>query len=323
MGVSRNKPSAEDPVVQAVLACISRHVTPPDSIVVGYSGGIDSTVLLHATHVVARQKDISLSAVHVHHGLNSRADAWADACVRTCKAFAIPIDVSWVTVAPQRGEGVEAAARRLRREVMARHPANWILLAHHADDQAETLLHNLVRGTGLRGAAAMPERLGRVLRPFLGFTRNELFAYANSNGLPWIEDDSNADCRYTRNYLRANILPALGTRFPRATEHLAAAAGRFGEASSLLDDLAQIDLGGHPNSFPVPLAVFRGLSESRARNLLRALLAWQGVQAPDERRLNEFVRQLRSAGLDRHPRLDLATYSLWCEKRRLWFARKD
>ena len=159
----------------------------------------------------------------------------------------------------------------------------------------------------------MPESRGRVLRPLLGLGRDVLMDYATRHHLAWIEDESNADLRYTRNFLRREIIPAMAERFPRAGQQLAAAAGHFGEADALLDDLAVLDLGACRPEFPLPLTLFRQLSDARGRNLLRAMLGWQRLQPPDERRLKEFTRQLRTAGRDRHPRLDLPRYSLWCE----------
>ncbi|MCX7168516.1 MAG: tRNA lysidine(34) synthetase TilS [Rhodocyclales bacterium] len=319
---SRNKPFTE-PVLQAVAACLSRHARGRDSVVVGYSGGLDSTVLLHAAGCLAKGAALELSALHVHHGLNPNADAWAESCAQVCQALNIPLAILRVAVPPGTGEGVEAAARRVRHKALADHSAKWILLAHHADDQAETILHNLLRGAGVRGAAAMPESRGRVLRPLLGLARDELLAYAHAHRLVWSEDDSNADLRYTRNFLRHEVLPLIASRFPKASEQLAAAAGRFGEADSLLDDLASSDLGGNRPVFPLPLSLFRDLPDARARNLLRAMLTWHEVQPPDERRLTEFVRQLQTAGNDRHPRIDLARYSLWCEAGRLHFKASD
>jgi tRNA(Ile)-lysidine synthase len=211
----------------------------------------------------------------------------------------------------------------VRHKALAEHPADWILLAHHADDQAETVLHNLLRGAGVRGAAAMPESRGRVVRPLLGLARAALLAYAQSHRLAWIEDESNVDRRYTRSFLRHEILPRIASRFPAAGEQLAAAAGRFGEADRLLQDLAALDLHEIPAEFPLPLNLFRELSAARARNLLRAMLTWHQAQPPDERRLNEFVRQIQVAGNDRHPRLDLVRYALWCEAGWLYFNTPD
>jgi tRNA(Ile)-lysidine synthase len=292
-------------------------------VVVGFSGGLDSTVLLHAVSCLARDAAFELFALHVHHGLSTNAGAWADSCARVCRELNIPLNILSVDVPLNTGEGVEAAARRLRHKALADHPAKWILLAHHADDQAETVLHNLLRGAGVRGAAAMPESRGRVLRPLLGLARDELLAYARAHRLVWIEDESNADSRYTRNFLRHEILPLITSRFPKASAQLAAAAGRFGEADSLLADLASFDLDGNSPVFPLPLKLLRDLPDARARNLLRAMLNWHQVQPPDERRLTEFVRQLQTAANDRHPRIDLARYSLWCEAGRLCFKVSD
>lgn len=316
MADSRNRPST-DVVMQAVAACLSRHAAPGESIIVAFSGGLDSTILLHAANRHALTARLSISAVHVHHGLSPNADDWADSCEKFCERFAIPVLVRRVDVPLKSGEGLEAAARRLRHKALAEQPADWILLAHHADDQAETLLHNLLRGGGVRGAAAMPESRGRVLRPLLGLRRNVLLKYAEDHQLSWCHDESNADLRYTRNFLRHGLIPTIEARFPGAGARLAAAARRFGEADALLDDLAMIDLGAYRAEFPLSLSLIRRLSNARARNLLRALLGRCNVQPPDERRLNEFVRQLQTAGNHRRPRLDLGCYSLWCEGDRL------
>lgn len=298
--------------MQAIEACLSRHATPGQSVLVGFSGGLDSTVLLHATSLVASGANIRLAALHVHHGLSSNADAWADSCTRVCERLGIALMVRRVEVPARSGEGIEAAARRVRHKALSDQPADWILLAHHADDQAETVLHNLLRGSGVRGAAAMSELRGRILRPLLRLGRGVLVEHAQRHRLTWVDDESNADLRYTRNFLRSEIIPAIEKRFPRASEQLAGAAARFGEAAALLDDLAALDLGPCPPEFPLPMALFRELPDSRARNLLRAMLAWHKLQSPDERRLAEFVRQMRTAGNDRHPSLDLAPYTLWC-----------
>lgn len=319
---SRNKPSTE-PVRQTVAACLARFARQRQSVVVAFSGGLDSMVLLHAASSVATEAAIDISALHVHHGLSANADAWANCCGDLCEALGVPLTLRRVEVPSNTGEGVEAAARRVRHKALADHSADWILLGHHADDQAETVLHNLLRGAGVRGAAAIPESRGRILRPLLGLTRDTLLAYARSHGLGWIEDESNADRRYTRNFLRLDILPAIAARFPRANEQLAAAAFRFSEANALLDNLAALDLGGAPPEFPLPLQLFRDLSDARARNLLRAMLTWQDVQPPDARRLTEFVRQIRTAGTDRRPCLDLRPYSLRCEAGQLNFTRLD
>jgi len=281
-----------------------------ETLLVGFSGGLDSMVLLHGLATVlggARQR---LSVLHVHHGLSPHADRWAEFCAQACFELGVKLKTIRVHIDPASGRGLEAEARLQRSRALLREPADWLLLGHHANDQAETLLHNLLRGAGVRGAAAIPERHGRLLRPLLGLTRAELRQYADKHRLGWVDDESNLDSRYTRNFLRQSILPALTLRFPRAAEQLAAAAARFNEASQLLDELAATDLQGQPQRFPLPMHVIDRLSDVRVGNLLRALLCWQGEQAPSEQRLKEFLRQLRQAGPDRHPRLDLPGYSL-------------
>lgn len=318
MADSRNKSSTEL-VAEDIAACLSRHVRAGQSVLVGYSGGLDSTVLLHATIGLAREAKIKLSALHVHHGLSNHADDWAKACTETCRGLGVPLSIRRVAVPTATGEGLESAARGVRHQALADGSADWIVLGHHADDQAETVLHNLLRGAGVRGAAGIPEVRGGVLRPLLGVPRDILLAYAQEHRLAWVEDESNSDVRYTRNFLRREILPQIASRFPRARDQLAAAAARFSEAQSLLDELAIVDLDGGSREFPVSMTLLRNLSDARARNLLRAMLSWRQVQPPDERRLKEFVRQLRTVGNDRHPRIDLASYSLWREAGLLHF----
>lgn len=310
MADSGNKLS-DELIVRSVTDCLKRHVRCGQTLSAAYSGGLDSTVLLHALKHVAAALDIPLASIHVHHGLSANADAWAAHCERSCADLGIELRMVRIRVEPERGEGVEAAARHARLRALLDNPAHWVVMAHHADDQAETVMHNLLRGTGPRGAAAIPEVRGRVLRPLLPVPRSSLLAYAKLHDLKWIEDESNDDRRYTRNFLRHEVMPGIERRFPHAVEQLSAAARRFGEAQGLLDDLALLDLRANHFGFPVALHCLRQLPELRARNAVRALLSNQGVQLPGERRLNEFVRQLRTAASDRHPGLQLGTYTLW------------
>jgi tRNA(Ile)-lysidine synthase len=236
---------------------------------VGLSGGIDSVVLLDLLRRVRRREGFRLEAVHVHHGLSPRADAWARACRALCRRWRIPLVVRRVTVR-RRGRGLEAAARTARREVFASLPAPVIALAHQLDDQAETVLLNLLRGAGVRGASAMPVvgRLGEktLLRPLLAVPRREIVAYARAQGLAWVEDESNHDAALTRNFLRLHVGPLLETRFPRWRESLARAARHF--AAAVAD----------------------------ARVALREFLRGQGLRAPSEAKLADMLRQFTSAG---------------------------
>ena len=243
-----------------------------------------------------------LSAVHVHHGLSPHADAWADFCWQLCERFDVALAVERVEVPLATGEGLEAAARRQRHAVFARCPADWLALAHHRDDQAETVLFRLLRGAGVRGAAGMPgerrQAAGpRLIRPLLGVPRTTIAAHAAEQALCWVEDESNADRRHRRNHLRHAVLPCIAQQFPAAAQALARAAGHFAEAAQLLDELAVIDrslvAGGEGR---IDLRRFNRLSASRARNLLRHELQGAGLRAPETRWLDEALRQLASVG---------------------------
>ena len=196
-----------------------------------------------------------VSAVHVHHGLSPSADDWTSFCEDLCRAWLIELSVERVTVERDSADGLEAAARRARHAAYDRTAADWLLLAHHQGDRAETMLFNLLRGAGVRGAGALRERSGRILRPLLGVGRPAIIAYANAHGLRWVEDDSNSDLQFSRNFLRHRVLPLIEERFPAGSARLAAAAGHFAEAADLLDELALADLAASGPDFPVDVAL--------------------------------------------------------------------
>lgn len=275
-----------------------------------YSGGLDSTVLLHAVASLSERHEIELTAAHVHHGLNKDASRWADHCA----SFAATLGVRFIrlqaTILSDSGEGIEQAARQVRFELLDSLGADRVLLAHHADDQAETMLQNLFRGTGVLGMAGIPELRGKYLRPLLALPRWRLDEYAARHGLSCVEDDSNTNRRFTRNYLRHEVMPAVRARFPDFAEKSALAGRRFAEAQQLLNDLAAIDAGDHEFSFPFPANCFLHLGLERGMNLLRCLLTAQGIQSPPEVRVREFMLQLHTAGPDRHPELRLKQHVL-------------
>lgn len=298
MAASRKSRSTEL-LRSAAAACLDRHVANGARVVAGLSGGIDSVVLLHVTRALGRP----LEAVHVHHGLSPDADRWAGFCQALCDSWSIPLQIVRVDVERNSADGLEGAARRARHAVYAGVAADWILLGHQRGDRAETMLFNLLRGAGVRGAGAMPERSGRLLRPLLEVGRADIADYAREHQLAWVDDHSNADTRYARNFLRHGILPAIQPRFPAVEQRLASAAARFAEAADLLDDLAQLDLGQREPSFPIDIECLAALSEPRARNVLRYLLIRHGIGIPSEERLSEALRQCLAAAPDRHPAL--------------------
>ena len=224
---------------------------------------------------------------------------------------------------------LEAAAREARYGVLASYPADFIVLAQHRDDQAETRLLQLLRGAGVKGLSAMPLvrplapevsgdlsrfaiRNPLLLRPLLGVTRNAIEAYAGRRRLEWMEDESNEDTALDRNYLRWRVLPLLAARFPGYREALSRAADHFAEAAELLGDLAAIDGGEGIPGNTLPLAILRGLPKSRAKNLLRHFLAANGVPFPSAVRLEELLRQLRTAGADSKVRIAVGEFDVRC-----------
>ena len=324
MAASRNRPVTEE-LSGRVGRFLSARLAGNERLCVGLSGGCDSVVLLHAlTRLVPGER---LSAMHVHHGLSPNANDWVSFCSDYCLELGIRLDIRHVTVAANSGLGLEAAARQARYAAFAGCAADCLMLAQHRGDQAETLLHNLLRGAGVTGAAGMPpERTFgeiRLLRPLLELSRQEIEAYARNHGLAWIEDESNADPGFTRNFLRHEALTLLSRRFPSAEAALAQAATNFGEAVTLLDELAEMDWATVSVGDTARLPALRQLSPARLKNLLRFRLRQLGWRVPVAARLDEFVRQLHTAAPDRHPVLHLPDGTMLVAQRLLhWLADK-
>lgn len=275
---------------------------------VAYSGGLDSHVLLHALASL-EGRSAELRAIHVDHGLQAASADWARHCEQVCRTLAIPLRVERVRVQAVPGESPEAAAREARYEVFERlvGEGEALLLAHHQDDQAETLLLRLLRGAGPHGLAAMPQDRplgrGRLLRPLLSFPRRALLAYARAHGLRWVDDPSNADARFDRNYLRAELMPLLRARWPGAGATLSRAAELCGEAAALMDELARDDLARAAVEEGLRVDVLAGLSPPRRSNLLRFWLRCRGIEPPCRERLTAGLASLIEGAADRQPEL--------------------
>src|SRR3990172_3911205 len=271
------KPNSADGVEATVGAALKPLLFPRARLVLGLSGGLDSMVLLEVLRRLAGPLDFRLSCVHVNHNISPNARRWAAFCARRCKRQDIALALHEVDVAPYRAEGLEAAARRARYQVYASlDQADFIVLAQHLDDQAETLLLQLLRGAGVKGGAAMPlireqgsdkkassARAPAILRPMLAVSRKEIEAYARANKLKWVEDESNADTRHDRNFLRHEVLPVIERAFPGYRATLARAAGHLAEASLILDELAQADAKLAASGNTLVLAEFRRINVSR------------------------------------------------------------
>ena len=233
--------------VQTFAAAL-RALTSAPRLLVAYSGGLDSHTLLHLLAALREDQPLVVRAVHVNHGLQPEAEAWSTHCQTVCEALAVPLQVVCADARPAPGESPEAAARRVRYAACARllQAGEELITAHTADDQAETLLLRLLRGSGTAGSVGIHARraLGehQVIRPLLGFTRAALRAYAERARLQWIEDPSNRELRYDRNFVREQVLPVLQQRWPAAAVTLARAAANFADGAAVLASLAQQDL---------------------------------------------------------------------------------
>jgi tRNA(Ile)-lysidine synthase len=294
-------------------------------VVVGLSGGVDSVVLLHCLAGIAPALDLALSALHVHHGLSRNADAWAQFCVDICSSLHVHCNVVRVDVDRRHKLGLEGAAREARYAAYRTQQADFIALAHHQDDQAETLLLQLLRGAGVRGLSAMPrvralDGAGRLqlVRPLLELTRAQITAYARAAKLAWVEDESNADPAMDRNFLRGRVMPVIAERFPAAAATLERAAQNAADAAQLLDELAQLDAHSALIQDGIEASALARLSPARARNLLRWFVERQGFALPARDRLQEGLRQALHARGDAKLEVSLGEAMLRRHRGRLY-----
>ena len=301
-----------------MAAHLREFLFPGAHVVLGLSGGMDSVCLLHILAELAAQLRFSLRAVHVNHGISSNARDWAAFCRAACKRLGIPLVVENVDVAPHRHLGPEASARAARWSALLSHDADFLALAQHRDDQAETLLLQLMRGAGPAGLAGMAghalparfragpgQRQLRVLRPLLDWGRSEIEAFVRSRNLEWVEDESNSQIALDRNFLRHRILPDLSGRYPKAAVMISRSAGLLGEASELLMQLGLQDIAGIEREKALDLRGLRALGGARARNALRAYCQAREIPAPGFARMQEIWLQLRE------PRQDSRICIVW------------
>lgn len=276
---------------------------------VAYSGGLDSSVLLHALARLARRERLRLRALHVNHHLHAEADAHAAAAALQARRWRVRCVLLDARVSAAPGESLEAAARNARYAALAAQlaPGELLVTAHHQEDQLETLLLALLRGSGVRGLAAMaPEtrwRGTRLLRPLLAVTRAQLEQYARAHGLAPLEDPTNTDERFDRNYLRRRIVPLIRARWPAAAATVSRSALLLGEARALLEQQGRADLAAARDGPALRVSVLRRLGEVRRRNALREWIGERGLAPPDHRRLREIATRMLEARADAMPRV--------------------
>jgi tRNA(Ile)-lysidine synthase len=310
----------------AVAVALTRHATDGARVAVALSGGRDSVALFDAVVNLAPARGFIVSAIHVHHGLSPHADAWARFCAELCAARAVPLIERRVEVARGARRSIEAEARRSRYAALfgaaISAGVQAVLLAHHQDDQAETVLLQLLRGAGPHGLAAMPsartDAAGILwLRPLLDVPRAVIDAYIRARDLTFVDDDSNADTRYARNALRERVVPALASVASGYPATVARAARLEAEAAALIDDLAAIDATEAYDGATLSRDALRKLPEHRGRNLLRWFLRQRGLPPPAARRLDAMYAQLRDARVDARIRLTHVGFEIGIHRGRI------
>jgi tRNA(Ile)-lysidine synthase len=288
------------------LAELEKHAGRPSRYVIAFSGGLDSTALAHA--LVVSSPGIPIVAVHIDHCLHDESARWSAHCEAFARELGIEYRSRVVTVQLESGKGPEASAREARYTALhaeLQH-GDWLLSAHHREDQAETLLLNLVRGSGPAGIAGIGaiRRFGPgwLARPLLNTDRASLRDYVAEREVRWIEDPSNIDRRFDRNFLRHDILPRLKSRWPDIAARLHRSAAHAGEAASLMADLAEIDLdalGGVAEHLPIDGLL--ALTPGRQRNLLRHALRLLGLSTPTALQLERILKEVLPAREDAQP----------------------
>ncbi|WP_295385577.1 tRNA lysidine(34) synthetase TilS [uncultured Thiodictyon sp.] len=293
---------------QALVATLAGF-DPVGRVWIAYSGGLDSTALLRAAAAVRERLPGALWAVHIDHGLHPDSARWGEHCRVTCEDLSIPLLTRRVTAKPGRGESPEAAARAARygefSSLLA--PGDLLLTAHHQDDQAETLLLALIRGSGVHGLAAMPVvadlGLGRLVRPLLDYPRAALEQYARTLGLTWLDDPTNREPAMDRNYLRNLVLPLVRERWPAVSATLARSAAHCAEAADLVDLAAGRELaglsGGRPGTLSIPGLV--RLEPKLCKAVLRLWLRRRSFMVPDTTHLGRILAEVLPARPDADP----------------------
>lgn len=271
-------------------------------LVLGLSGGLDSVVLLHLLVNCKQKFPFKLSAHHVHHGLSLNADHWADFCNNLCKKLDIPFTLTKVKVNINSGLGIESAARNARYQALLNGDADLICVAHHQDDQAETFLLQLARGAGVKGLASMGSVNQKIIRPLLNVSRSALEVYANQHHLTWVDDESNIDTTFDRNFIRHEVLPVFAKQYPAIYQTLARSASHLAEADMLLEELAAMDIAACQqeltNTEQIKLAPLAQLSAARIHNALRWWLSQHACNVPSAAHLRQIRQQLFDAKSD-------------------------
>ena len=300
------------------------------SMTVALSGGIDSVVLLHLLHQLQKKYRFTLNAMHVHHGLSKNADTWVKFCEKLCEKLYVPLDVQYIQLPHKKSLGIEGEARRLRYEKLLKTKTDLIVLAHHEDDQAETFLLQLIRGAGVKGLSSMAhfDVTKKLWRPLLNQSKSNIKSYAKQHKLKWIEDESNQNIDFDRNFVRSKVLPILKNRFNHIVKVIYRSSAHLAEAQNLLDDLAKLDLKSYLKSnnykYKLQVKTLNKLSLTRAKNVLRYWLEMNNQLMPSKDLLDELLRQVLHAKKDAELKIELSKdYEIRRYKDEIYIVQKN
>jgi tRNA(Ile)-lysidine synthase len=326
----KTKPLSLLDVVEKGFVSLSASSKKIKSMTVALSGGIDSVVLLHLLHQLQKTQTFTLKASHVHHGLSKNADKWVTFCEKLCTKLSVPLDVHYIKLPQKKSLGIEGEARRLRYEKLLQSKTDLVVLAHHEDDQAETFLLQLIRGAGVKGLSSMAhfDDSRRLWRPLLNTSKIDIESYAKKHKLKWIEDESNLNTDFDRNFIRSKVLPILKNRFSHIIKVISRSSTHLAEAQHLLDDLAKLDLKKllKSNNYKHKLQVktLDKLSNARAKNILRYWLEINDQLMPSKDLLDELLRQILTAKKDATIKIQLSKdFEIRRYKDEIYIVRKN
>lgn len=300
---------------------LKQHFPTRHEFLIGLSGGVDSIVLLH---LFTQIKNIKLRAVHIHHGLSPNADAWAAFCQTVCRQWQVPLVIKKVQV--QGKQGLEANARQARYQAVGEiiTPAEIFTTAHHLDDQAETFFLSLKRGSGVKGLSAM-QAVGAwqhfaLFRPLVETPKADLVAYATEQHLHWMEDESNMNTDFDRNFLRQKVLPLLNERWSHFNQMVSRASRHCQEQQQLLEELLRPEFEQYfdREKGTLNIAAFPQFSILKQRQLIRLWLAECGQPMPSRDQLTDILGQMIAAEEDKQPQIKLGEKQIRRYQQRLF-----
>jgi tRNA(Ile)-lysidine synthase len=326
----KTKPLSLLDVVDKAFVSLPASSKKIKSMTVALSGGLDSVVLLHLLHQLQKTHHFTLKASHVHHGLSKNADKWVKFCEKLCAKLSVTLDVHYIKLPQKKSLGIEGEARRLRYKKLLTSKTDLVVLAHHEDDQAETFLLQLIRGAGVKGLSSMAhfDDIRKLWRPLLNTSRSDIESYAKKHQLKWIEDESNLNIDFDRNFIRSKVLPILKNRFNHIIKVISRSTAHLAEAQNLLDDLAKLDLKSYLKSdnykHKLQVKTLYKLSNYRAKNVLRYWLEFNDQLMPSKDLLDELLRQVLTAKKDATLKIQLPSdYEIRRYKDEVYIVKKN